>query len=314
MNRYLLLISSLLFITGGCENPPENNWLGSGEFQALSDGLVSDLNLSKSSINNLNDILKRHGGRKGKHEPGFLWRIAYELQGSLSAEEKNILFARLNQNQTNFFSFRRGFNKDNRGRGPEGAILKAVRSVLSADQIVLFNDILKDHFQKIEGIKDRVQMETLTRKEARDQIKILRKVLIIEIEAMLSAEQKAKLEELKANRKFEGKDSKGREAFSAENKAVMYEIINLSSEEIEVFETIHEETKNAMIALKSQFRAGDINKNTFAEITESIFANHNDKLAELLPEAEFEIIKIHKALQIRMKIHQEQQRMKHDKG
>ena len=86
MKKILLPISMFLFFAVGCDNPmlSKSTDLDSEELQALSYELSSELGLSESSTDGLNDILKRHG-RKGKHrEPGFLWKVAGELADSLS--------------------------------------------------------------------------------------------------------------------------------------------------------------------------------------------------------------------------------------
>jgi hypothetical protein len=86
MKKIILPISTFLLLAIGCDNPLLDNAvdLDSQELQDFSSELASDLGLSKSSTKSLNDVLNRHG-RGGKHrEPGFLWKIAGDLEHRLN--------------------------------------------------------------------------------------------------------------------------------------------------------------------------------------------------------------------------------------
>ena len=110
MKKILLPISIFLFLAVGCDNPmlSKSTDLDSQELQALSSELSSELGLSDSSTDGLNDILKRHG-RKGKHrEPGFLWKVSGELADSLSDEEKAVLFEKMDEKEIPLFGSSKG--------------------------------------------------------------------------------------------------------------------------------------------------------------------------------------------------------------
>ena len=93
MKKLSSLLLVTLLVTIGCEKlSKEDILVEDPDLLALSQGLDSDIGLSKSSLNSLNDALNRHG-KNGKHrEPGFLWKVSAELQTSLSDDEKERLF------------------------------------------------------------------------------------------------------------------------------------------------------------------------------------------------------------------------------
>ncbi|MEE8437039.1 MAG: hypothetical protein V3S22_01750 [Candidatus Neomarinimicrobiota bacterium] len=311
MNRFLFPAVFLLLIISGCDNPGQdnNNLMNSTELQALSDGLVFDLELSKSGTKDLNDILRRHGGRGMSQDPGFLWRVAAELQQTLSGEEKSVLFERMDDHYLNIFRQNFRFNKKDHRYGQKGAVaLRGIRNVLTEDQVAVFEEILKSHSQKMVEIKSQVQAGSITREEAHDQIQTLGETLKAEIEALLSSEQLAALEQKQAEHEFEGKDRRNMEAHGEEVKAVMYEVLNLTGDQITAFEAINEDAKIAITALKDELKNGSINREDFREAAESIFTERNEKLAEILTDTDLEIIKIRNALQLRMDNHRKMSR------
>lgn len=303
--KHILFPAVFLFlIISGCEKSDQDNsnLMNSPELQALSDGLVSDLGLSKSGTKDLNDVLRRHGGRGMNQDPGFLWRVAAELQQTLSAEEKSVLFERMNDHILNIFSRNFKFNKKDQRYGARGEnVLRGVRSILSDDQVTVFDEILKSHSQHMAEIKSQIQTGSITREEAHNQLQTLGETLRAEIEALLSSEQLEALEQKQAEHGFKGKDRRNMEANVDEVKAVMYEVLNFTEDQIAAFEAINEEVKIALQALNDKLKNGSINREQFREAAELIFTDRSEKLAEILTDTDLEILKIHNALQLRMK-------------
>ena len=156
MKRNLLITSlfvTLALFTAGCENPFAQNdevQLDSTELEMFSIDLVNDLNLSDKSVRNLRSALGRHGrGGERDREPGFLWKLAAELQQTLTEEEKNNIFARLEEVKEKG----KDRGKDaGKGRGEsagkdrgkkDGGALRVIYSVLADDQKPQFDAIMK---------------------------------------------------------------------------------------------------------------------------------------------------------------------------
>ncbi len=307
MKRLILSTVSILFIAIGCESLFQDNddGLDSPELQALSDGLVSDLGLSKSGTNDLNDVLRRHGSRGRDQDPGFLWKVAAELQQTLSDDEKSNLFDRMEDHDINYFGGILKHKKGKKYRGTARIGLEALRSILTEDQLATFDDILNSWKEKKQEIH---QDESLSREDARNEMESLREAMKAEIEALLSDEQKAQLEQMRADYTAEReKHQQEIEARLNEAKQVMVDVLDLTVEQIAAFDTFQEDAKNAITALKDQFKNGNIDREAFRDAAKSIFDSLNENLEALFTDTQMEIIKIHKALQLRMKNHRRNQ-------
>ena len=88
MKKLSILLTIAIFATIGCDKlmKDETILVDDPELQAFSEGLNTDVGLSKKSINALNDALNRHG-KDGKHrrDPAFLWKVAAEMEKKLTS-------------------------------------------------------------------------------------------------------------------------------------------------------------------------------------------------------------------------------------
>jgi hypothetical protein len=294
MKKILLPISMFLFLAVGCDNPmlSKSTDLDSQELQALSSELSSELGLSDSSTDGLNDILKRHG-RKGKHrEPGFLWKVSGELADSLSDEEKAVLFEKMDEKEIPLF----GSSKGKKGKSYFSQIIK----VLTDDQKVTFKAIKVAYKERFKAIHEQVKDGTLPKEDAKAQKDALREALKAEIDALLTDEQKVQLEQNKADRKEK------RKAYSDSTKAVKVAVLGMTTDQLTALDAAHQEARDAAKALFEKSKNGDIDKDTLRDGLKNIFAAKNEKMLGIFEASQLEIIKIHKALQLRMNKHKGQ--------
>jgi len=307
MKRLILPVSTFLLITVGCDNPAQDNAveLDSSELQDLSSELASDLGLSQSSANEVNDVLNRYG-RGGKHrEPGFLWKVAGELTVKLSEEEKARLFEKMEEHDIPLFgdANKRGtkFRGGKRGGHDFGGIVR----VLTDDQKASFKEIMVSYKEKFEAINNQVNDGSISKEDARTQMAALKEAMKAEIGALLTDEQRAQIEQNKAE--WEAKRQEYRDA----SKAVMVDVLEMTSDQISKFDAINQEARDAAKALFEQAKNGDINRTSLREGLKNIFTEKNEKFEALFSVSQIEIIKIHKALELRMKKHRGQ---KDDRG
>lgn len=302
MKKLLLPILILFLIVVGCDNPVRENAveLDSTELQGFSSELASDLSLSKSSTKSLNDVLNRHG-RGGKHrEPGFLWKIAGELAVTLTDEEKARLFEKMDEKDIPLFgdNKKRGAKSKGgkKGKNDFGGIVR----VLTDDQKVTFKAIMVAYKEKFKAIHSQIKDGSLTKEDAGVEMKALREAMKAEIDFLLTDEQKTQLEQNKADREVE------RQAYKDSSKAVMVDVIGMTAEQVTAFDEANKEARNAAMALFEQAKNGDIDKDTLREGLKNIFATKNEIMEALFNDDQLEIIKIHKALELRMKKHRGQ--------
>ena len=302
VKKLILPISTFLFLAIGCDNPLLDNAvdLDSHELQDFSSELASDLGLSKSSTKSLNDVLNRHG-RGGKHrEPGFLWKIAGELAVTLTDEEKAHLFEKMDEKDIPLFGGSKG-KKGRTGKGRKGGDdFGGIYKVLTDDQKVTFKAIVTAYKERFKAIHEQVKDGSLSKEDARSQMDALKEAMQAEVDALLTEEQKAQIDQNKADRETE------RQAYKDSSKAVMVDVIGMTAEQVTAFDEANKEARDAAMALFEQAQNGDIDKDTLREGLKNIFATKNEKMETLFNDYQLEIIKIHKALELRMKKHRDQ--------
>ena len=294
MKRLILPISTFLLFAVGCDNPMLDNAaeLDSPELQDFAKELSSDLGLSESSASAVNDVLNRHG-RKGKHrEPGFLWKVAGELAVELSDEEKARLFEKMDEKEIPLFGSSKG-KKGKKGK----SYFSQIKKVLTDDQKVTFKAIKVAYKERFKAIHEQVKDGTLSKEDAKAQKDALREALKAEIDVLLTDEQKAQLEQNKADRKEK------RKAYRDSTKAVKVAVLGMTTDQLTAFDAAHQEARDAAKALFEKSKNGDIDKDTLREGLKNIFAAKNEKMLGIFDNSQLEIIKIHKALSLRMKKH-----------
>ena len=295
MKKLILPISTFLLMAIGCDNPMLDNRveLDNSELQDFSSELAYDLGLSEASASAVNDVLNRHG-RGGKHkEPGFLWKVAGELADKLSDEEKARLFEKMEEKEIPLFGtpkIKKG-KKSKKGKDP----FSAIKKVLTDDQKVTFKAIKIAYKEKFKVINEQVKDGTLSKEDAKAQKNALKEALKAEIDALLTDEQKAQLEQNKADRKEK------RKAYRDSTKAVKIAVLGMTQDQISAFDAANQEARDAAKALFEKSKNGDIDKDTLREGLKNIFAAKNEKMAGIFDDSQLEIIKIKKALSLRKK-------------
>ena len=312
MKRNLLITSlfvTLALFTAGCENPFAQNdevQLDSTELEMFSIDLVNDLNLSDKSARNLRSALGRHGRSSERdREPGFLWKLAAELQQTLTEEEKNNIFARLEEVKEKG----KDRGKDaGKGRGEsagkdrgkkDGGALRVIYSVLADDQKPQFDAIMKEFRTGMDAIFSSIKAGEMTREEAKAEIESMEETMKSAIDALLTDEQKTQLEQMRADRKAEKK------AYMEAVHQAKIEALGLTVDQIAAIETARAETKATMEALKAQVESENLTKEEAREAAKAIFEANKTTMDAIFTATQIEIIKIHKYLEIRWRHNKE---------
>ena len=304
MKRNLLITSlfvTLALFTAGCENPFAQNdevQLDSTELEMFSIDLVNDLNLSDKSARNLRSALGRHGrGGERDREPGFLWKLAAELQQTLTEEEKNNIFARLEEVKEKGKDRGKDAGKD-RGK-KDGGALRVIYSVLADDQKPQFDAIMKEFRTGMDAIFSSIKAGEMTREEAKAEIESMEETMKSAIDALLTDDQKTQLEQLRADRKAEKK------AYMEAVHQAKIEALGLTVDQIAAIETARAETKAAMEALKAQVESENLTKEEAREAAKAIFEANKTTMDAIFTATQIEIIKIHKYLEMRWRHNKE---------
>ena len=304
MKRNLLitpLFITLALFTAGCENPFAQNdeiQLDSPELEMFSSDLENDLNLSDKSARNLRSALGRHGrGGERDREPGFLWKLAAELQQTLTEEEKNNIFARLEEVKEKGKDREKDADK---GRGKkDGGALRVIYSVLTDDQKPQFDAIMEEFRSGMDAIFASIKAGEMTREEAKAEIESMEETMKSAIDALLTDDQKAQLEQMRADRNAEKK------AYMVSVRQAKIEALGLTDDQITAIEAARAETKAAMEALKAQVESEDQTKEEAREAAKAIFEANKTAMDAIFTATQIEIIKIHKYLEMRWRHNKE---------
>ena len=308
MNKFILPIASMLLVITGCENSmrSESSNLDSAELQELSSELTYDLGLSKSSTDAMNKSLNRHG-KGGKHrEPGFLWKVAAEMSDQLTDEEKAVLFEKMYEKDIPLFGGSKGKKSKSGKKGKSQS--RDLFNILTDDQKDLYKAMMAAYKEKFKSLRDQVKDGSLSKEDAKEQMKALKDALRAEVDALLTDDQKAQLEQNKVDR-----DAK-RQAYRDSSKAVMVETLGMTEDQVSAYDAANQEAKDATSALFEQAKNGDIDRETLRASLKLVFTTKNEKLTAIFNDQQLDIIKIRKALEMRMKKHRSSKGDKARKG
>ena len=308
MNKFILPIASMLLVITGCENSmrSESSNLDSAELQELSSELTYDLGLSKSSTDAMNKSLNRHG-KGGKHrEPGFLWKVAAEMSDQLTDEEKALLFEKMDEKDIPLFGGSKGKKSKSGKKGKSQS--RDLFNILTDDQKDLYKAMMAAYKEKFKSLRDQVKDGSLSKEDAKDQMKALKEAMQAEVEALLTDDKKAQLEQNKADRNAK------RQAYRDSSKAVMVAALSMTEDQVSAYDAANQEAKDATSALFEQAKNGDIDRETLRASLKLVFTTKNEKLTAIFNDQQLDIIKIRKALEMRMKKHRSSKGDKARKG
>ena len=297
MKKLLLLITLSLFAMIGCENLSKDDiTVIDPELQGLSDGLNDDIGLSKSSINAFNDALNRHG-KKGKHrsDPAFLWKVSAEMQSKLSDEEKYKLFGWMDDNSTPYLFAADMGPKSSRGpkdgdKDKKHLDIRMLFTILDEAQEISLKAIMESYKTKMDEVMKKAKDGTLDRDSAKAELEALEVAMHTEIEALLTDEQKQKLEDLhvEMKQKMEEMRQAGHDA--------MVNALSMTSLQEDGLTSINKETNEAQKALMEKAKAEEMSRDDMHEALKALFAERNSKIDALFDDTQMEIIKIYTAL------------------
>lgn len=296
MKKISLLITLSLFAMIGCENLSKDDiTVIDPELQGFSDGLNDDIGLSKSSINAFNDALNRHG-KKGKHrsDPAFLWKVSAEMQSELSDEEKSKLFGWMDDNSTPYLFAADMGPKGSRGpkddKGQKHLDLRILFTLLDESQAIALKAIMESYETKMDEVMRKAKDGTLDRDSAKAELEALEVAMQAEVEALLTDEQKQKLDEMHLEMKEKMEEMK-----QAAHDA-MVKALSMTSIQEDGLTSINEESGEAQKALMEKAKAEELTRDEIHEALKALFAERNSKIDALFDDTQMEIIKIYTAL------------------
>ncbi len=299
----LVALASFLFVFGlvGCDADPattDAESLDPAELNELAATLATDLDLSADQARAVDDLL----GGDEKPAPGHLWTVAADLQETLTDAQKARLLERAGQRRARFSEegrpghFRRG--GEGREDGPRGSRRSgagqareapgSLGGILTDEQQEQFKALREAHRAQVQALR---QDDSLTPEARRAQAEALREEMKAALDALLTDEQKAEMEQRREER----------QARSAERKEqaeqARAEALDLTAQQETDWEALREAHRAEHTALFEQVRAGTLDRAAVRAQMQERRDTHRAELATILTADQMEIVEIHQALQ-----------------
>ena len=307
MNKILPIIIISLLFTIGCEN-----FFGIGNDSGdpyandmLLYDLEQDLALSEKQISDSKDFLR--SGRDYFPDNASLWKLALYLQQNLTEEQKERLLSPTEYLKAEEISEEN--DQHHKRLRHHHRMGEYIRSILNADQLSDYDEIVNYKKMTLEEIFNSLKMETQTKQEAHREMMGVMEWFRAAMDKLLTDEQKSILEEMRKqkddnwrkNRGGYGKHAKDHDKMRQE----MYDVLAMTEEQISTLETLEESFKSSLESLHNNFVDGIVNytPEEYIQNVGSIADSfHEDKIS-IFDTVQLEIIEIHRALARRFMKH-----------
>ncbi|MEM1094341.1 MAG: hypothetical protein AAGJ10_07030 [Bacteroidota bacterium] len=305
LKRFLSSIGLALifaFTFSACDSVDSNGEFSSeDEAEILATSLAQELSLTATQTTDLQRSIVTNGDRG---EPGYLWRVAAEMQANLTdAQRERLLELAANGFRPERNNGRRGgpqMGDDRRGNdgrdrpgfvGPDdrrgGGLLD---SLLTDDQKEAIRSIRESYKEQLKALVQQKRDGTITAEDFSTQMTALHEAMQAEIDAVLTDEQRAAIEEAKAAREA------AREAWKAANEAVMIEVLGLTDDQVAALEALRADQQAAAEAIKAEVEAGTITREEAGEQFDALRTSGNETLQGILDATQYEIWLVHEML------------------
>ena len=298
----------------------------SATFEQTVSFLAADLGLNSTETAALSASFAKFGdgSADGDREPGFLWRVADNLQATLTDEQKARLFERLEQmrdrgqqgqgmrpgqNGQGQNGQRRpgmggpgmsGPGGQGQGDGPRSGFAQLD---LSDDQQAAIKDIRESYKDDIQAVV--AQRETLSRDEIKEQLEMLHESIRAEIEAVLTTDQLQQLEDLKAEAEARRAERQAEmEANREAAKVVMIEVLGLTTDQIAALDDLRASREADRESIRELKDSGASEEDVKAAAVAFRAANEA-ALNIILDDTQLEITMIHQVLAMRLRNHRQ---------
>jgi len=294
MKNLSLLTALTLLMYTGCESLNENEvTLDDPELLALSEGLNADIGLSKSSDDAFKDALSRHG-KRGRHrmDPGFLWKVAAEMQDKLTQDEKDRLFAWMDDNAVPYLHSPEK-DKHHGPKGDKGGMdFRLLFTVLDADQQETLKGILDSYREQMEAVWGQMKDGSMDEATGKAELEALELAMKTEVESLLTDDQKDQLDAIYAEMKDKMEAEK-----NAEYDA-MVTALNMTSEQEASLIVVNQQHKDAVEALMEAAKnsGADVDRAQLGEKIKALMLERNTNLEALFDDKQLETIKVHMSL------------------
>ena len=301
--KYIIVcLVALLLI--GCEGMLDKNHVkpsSSADLDALAREITEELSLNQEQEIGLHNSIRK--GDKLHPHPARLWQLAVELASSLSEEQLGVLLSPPEGAEFHDYSYGLKPDELEKSSRKDEFIIDILRSLLTDEQLVVFESILSYRDEQSDLLKNSLESEEINFEHFMLNLKALRMLYKIQIDDLLTVEQQESLESIIENGKprhhHKGIDSEKMDKI----REAKIEALEISDEQIEQLDLIYMDLENSIEEIKSLYLSEEITQENFRDELVLLFQSHHDNKRLVFTEEQLLIIDIHRVLAVRAHRH-----------
>jgi hypothetical protein len=299
----IILPLSILFLIGcdGIFNKDHDRPSTAMDTEALAKELTSELGLNGDQENEVYSFI-REGERFHPH-PASLWELAVHLSETLTEEQLERLLTP--PEGTGFHDMSYGLKPEEYERsGPKNEFfIDIVRSMLTEEQLEIFESYLEYRNEQVDILRANLESGDMELDLVMREIKALRSLFRVQLDDLLTDEQKEQLELLMENERprhpRKGPDSESMERI----REAMEDALKLTDEQVTDLEELRVQFEILQEELIAGYLSSDITEAEFRVSFIEMLVVTRESKDVIFTEQQHLIMKIHQALAIRAHRH-----------
>jgi len=305
MKRVMQIILPLLILfLIGCEgmlNKDHDRPSSAMDTEALAKELTSELGLNGDQENELYSHIKR--GERFHPHPASLWELAVHLSETLTEEQLERLLTP--PEGTGFHDMSYGLKPEEHERsGPKDEFfIEIVRSLLTEEQLEIFESYLDYRNEQVDILRVNLESEDMELDVVMREIKALRSLFRVQLDGLLTDEQKEQLELLMEDERprhpRKGPDSESMELV----REAMEEALGLTDEQVTALEELRVQFETFQEELSAGYLSSEITEEEFRVSFIEMLEVTRESKDVIFTEEQHLIMRIHRALAIRAHRH-----------
>ena len=300
----IILPLSILFLIGcdGIFNKDHDRPSTAMDTEALAKELTSELGLNGDQENELYSHIKR--GERFHPHPASLWELAVHLSETLTEEQLERLLTP--PEGTGFHDMSYGLKPEEHERSglKDGFFIDIVLSLLTEEQLEIFESYLEYRNEQVDILRVNLESEDMELDVVMREIKALRSLFRVQLDGLLTDEQKEQLELLMENKKRPRHPRKGPDSESMELiRETMKEALGLTDEQVTALEELRVQFETFQEELSAGYLSSEITEEEFRVSFIEMLEVTRESKDVIFTEEQHLIMRIHRALAIRAHRH-----------
>ena len=299
----IILPLSILFLIGceGMFNKDHDRPSTAMDTEALAKELTSELGLNGDQENEVYSFI-REGERFHPH-PASLWELAVHLSETLTEEQLERLLTP--PEGTGFHDMSYGLKPEEHERsGPKNEFfIDIVRSMLTEEQLEIFESYLEYRNEQVDILRANLESGDMELDVVMREIKALRSLFRVQLDDLLTDEQKEQLELLMENERprhpRKGPDSESMERI----REAMEDALGLTEEQVTSLEELKLQLEASQEELSAAYLSDQVTEEEFRVSFIEMLEVTRESKDVIFTEEQHLIMRIHRALAIRAHRH-----------